>query len=163
MARVAVADRTERTRLELSPDQRGRRSGHCDRGRRNHGSRCGRDGRAYRRRLWADRCAFNNAGVAGGSVGPGRQRLHELSQTSFAPCWQSISGACSVPEARNCADAATRRQTIVSTASIAGLIGLATSSLRGGKTRRGGTDEVSGDRIRAGRHPCGASIGYVPR
>ena len=28
-------------------------------------------------------CAFNNAGVAGGSVGPGRQRLHELSQTSF--------------------------------------------------------------------------------
>jgi NAD(P)-dependent dehydrogenase (short-subunit alcohol dehydrogenase family) len=28
-------------------------------------------------------CAFNNAGVAGNSVGPGRQRLHELSQTSF--------------------------------------------------------------------------------
>src|SRR6201986_726472 len=27
-------------------------------------------------------CAFNNAGVSGGAVGPGRQRLHELSQTS---------------------------------------------------------------------------------
>jgi NAD(P)-dependent dehydrogenase (short-subunit alcohol dehydrogenase family) len=28
-------------------------------------------------------CAFNNAGVNGGQVGPGRQRLHEISQASF--------------------------------------------------------------------------------
>src|SRR6266567_8057904 len=28
-------------------------------------------------------CAFNNAGIAGRSVGPPGQRLHELGQTSF--------------------------------------------------------------------------------
>jgi len=40
-------------------------------------------------------CAFNNAGVAANSVGPGRQRLHELSQTSFDTMLAIISPASS--------------------------------------------------------------------
>src|SRR6266849_6671355 len=74
-------------------------------------------------------CAFNNAGVAGGSVGPGRQRLHELSQTSFdAMLAINLTGVflCLKHEI-----AQMLRQgggAIVNTASIAGLIGLATSA-----------------------------------
>ena len=40
-------------------------------------------------------CAFNNAGVNGAQVGPGRQRLHELSQVSFDTMLAIISPAYS--------------------------------------------------------------------
>jgi NAD(P)-dependent dehydrogenase (short-subunit alcohol dehydrogenase family) len=74
-------------------------------------------------------CAFNNAGVAGGAVGPGRQRLHELSQTSFDTMlainlrgvWLCLKHEIAQMLAQGGGGA------IVNTASIAGLIGLATS------------------------------------
>jgi NAD(P)-dependent dehydrogenase (short-subunit alcohol dehydrogenase family) len=74
-------------------------------------------------------CAFNNAGVAGGSVGPGRQRLHELSQASFDTMlainlrgvWLCLKHEIAQMLAQGGGGA------IVNTASIAGLIGLATS------------------------------------
>ncbi|MET3842597.1 glucose 1-dehydrogenase [Bradyrhizobium sp. OAE829] len=74
-------------------------------------------------------CAFNNAGVAGGSVGPGRQRLHELSQVSFdtmlainlTGVWLCMKHEIVQMLAQGGGGA------IVNTASIAGLIGLATS------------------------------------
>jgi NAD(P)-dependent dehydrogenase (short-subunit alcohol dehydrogenase family) len=74
-------------------------------------------------------CAFNNAGVAGGSVGPGRQRLHELSQISFdtmlainlTGVWLCMKHEIVQMLAQGGGGA------IVNTASIAGLIGLATS------------------------------------
>ncbi|MGH6641238.1 MAG: glucose 1-dehydrogenase [Bradyrhizobium sp.] len=74
-------------------------------------------------------CAFNNAGVSGGSVGPGRQRLHELSQASFdamlainlTGVWLCMKHEIVQMMAQGGGGA------IVNTASIAGLIGLATS------------------------------------
>jgi len=119
-----------RTRLERRPDQRGRRPGHCDRRfdvsvEADVAAMVARTVAAYGR---ID-CAFNNAGVAGGSVGPGRSVCTNSARPRSTRCWPSISGACSVPEARDRAHAGTRRRrAIVNTASIAGLIGLATSS-----------------------------------
>jgi len=74
-------------------------------------------------------CAFNNAGVAGGAVGPGRQRLHELSKPSFdamlaintTGVWLCMKHEIVQMLAQGGGGA------IVNTASIAGLIGLATS------------------------------------
>jgi NAD(P)-dependent dehydrogenase (short-subunit alcohol dehydrogenase family) len=74
-------------------------------------------------------CAFNNAGVAGGQVGPGRQRLHELSKTSFdAMLAINLTGVflCLKHEVAQML-AQGGGGAIVNTASIAGLIGLATS------------------------------------
>jgi NAD(P)-dependent dehydrogenase (short-subunit alcohol dehydrogenase family) len=74
-------------------------------------------------------CAFNNAGVAGGSVGPGRQRLHELSQTSFdAMLAINLRGVFLCLKHEIAHMLAQGGGAIVNTASIAGLIGLATSS-----------------------------------
>ena len=74
-------------------------------------------------------CAFNNAGVAGNSVGPGRQRLHELSQASFdAMLAINLTGVflCLKHEIVQMLQQG-GGGAIVNTASIAGLIGLATS------------------------------------
>ena len=74
-------------------------------------------------------CAFNNAGVSGGAVGPGRQRLHELSQASFdAMLAINLTGVflCLKHEVAQML-AQGGGGAIVNTASIAGLIGLATS------------------------------------
>src|SRR3977135_1272904 len=74
-------------------------------------------------------CAFNNAGVAGNSVGPGRQRLHELSQTSFdAMLAINLRGVFLCLKHEIAHMLAQGGGAIVNTASIAGLIGLATSS-----------------------------------
>lgn len=74
-------------------------------------------------------CAFNNAGVAGRSVGPPGQRIHELTQASVAKMFSvNLMGVflCLKYEV-----AQMLKQggggAIVNTASIAGLIGLATS------------------------------------
>jgi NAD(P)-dependent dehydrogenase (short-subunit alcohol dehydrogenase family) len=74
-------------------------------------------------------CAFNNAGVAGRSVGPPGQRIHELTQASVAKMFSvNLMGVflCMKYEV-----AQMLKQggggAIVNTASIAGLIGLATS------------------------------------
>ena len=74
-------------------------------------------------------CAFNNAGVAGRSVGPPGQRIHELTQSSVAKMFSvNLMGVflCLKYEV-----AQMLRQggggAIVNTASIAGLVGLATS------------------------------------
>ncbi|MCC8974225.1 SDR family NAD(P)-dependent oxidoreductase [Bradyrhizobium brasilense] len=74
-------------------------------------------------------CAFNNAGVAGRSVGPPGQRIHELSQSSVAKIFSvNLMGVflCLKYEV-----AQMLKQggggAIVNTASIAGLVGLATS------------------------------------
>ncbi|QPF85789.1 glucose 1-dehydrogenase [Bradyrhizobium genosp. L] len=74
-------------------------------------------------------CAFNNAGVAGRSVGPPGQRIHELTQASVAKMFSvNLMGVflCLKYEV-----AEMLKQggggAIVNTASIAGLIGLATS------------------------------------
>jgi NAD(P)-dependent dehydrogenase (short-subunit alcohol dehydrogenase family) len=74
-------------------------------------------------------CAFNNAGVAGNAVGPGRQRLHELSQASFdAMLAINLRGVflCMKHEIAQMLGQG-GGGAIVNTASIAGLIGLATS------------------------------------
>jgi NAD(P)-dependent dehydrogenase (short-subunit alcohol dehydrogenase family) len=75
-------------------------------------------------------CAFNNAGIAGRSVGPPGQRIHELTQLSVAKMFSvNLMGVflCLKYEV-----AEMLRQggggAIVNTASIAGLIGLATSA-----------------------------------
>ncbi|WLA82445.1 SDR family NAD(P)-dependent oxidoreductase [Bradyrhizobium elkanii] len=74
-------------------------------------------------------CAFNNAGVAGRSVGPPGQRIHELTQASVAKMISvNLMGVflCLKYEI-----AQMLKQggggAIVNTASIAGLVGLATS------------------------------------
>ncbi|MHC1945451.1 glucose 1-dehydrogenase [Bradyrhizobium sp. UFLA06-06] len=74
-------------------------------------------------------CAFNNAGVAGRSVGPSGQRIHELTQASVAKMFSvNLMGVflCLKYEI-----AQMLKQggggAIVNTASIAGLVGLATS------------------------------------
>jgi NAD(P)-dependent dehydrogenase (short-subunit alcohol dehydrogenase family) len=74
-------------------------------------------------------CAFNNAGVSGRSVGPPGQRLHELAQSSVAKMfainlmgvWLCLKHEVAQMLAQGGGGA------IVNTASIAGLIGLATS------------------------------------
>ena len=75
-------------------------------------------------------CAFNNAGVAPNAVGPGGERLHELSQASFDKMLAiNLTGVylCMKYEiARMLAQGG--GGAIVNTASIAGLIGLRTSS-----------------------------------
>ncbi|MGY3534631.1 MULTISPECIES: SDR family NAD(P)-dependent oxidoreductase [Bradyrhizobium] len=75
-------------------------------------------------------CAFNNAGVAGRSVGPPGQRIHELTQASVAKMFSvNLMGVflCLKYEV-----AQMLKQggggAIVNTASIAGLVGLATSA-----------------------------------
>ena len=73
-------------------------------------------------------CAFNNAGVAGWSVGPGRQRLHELSQTSFDTMLAiNLTGVFLCMKHEIAQMLQQGGGAIVNTASIAGLIGLATS------------------------------------
>jgi NAD(P)-dependent dehydrogenase (short-subunit alcohol dehydrogenase family) len=73
-------------------------------------------------------CAFNNAGVAGGSVGPGGQRLHELNKTSFdAMLAINLRGAFLCLKHEIAQMLGQGGGAIVNTASIAGLIGLATS------------------------------------
>jgi NAD(P)-dependent dehydrogenase (short-subunit alcohol dehydrogenase family) len=75
-------------------------------------------------------CAFNNAGVAAAGVGPGGQRLHELTQTSFdAMLAINLTGVflCLKHEIAQML-AQGGGGAIVNTASIAGLIGLRTSS-----------------------------------
>ncbi len=75
-------------------------------------------------------CAFNNAGVGGASVGPGAQRVHELSQASFDGMLAiNLTGVflCMKHElvqmlAQNAQDGG--GGSIVNTASVAGLIGL---------------------------------------
>jgi len=74
-------------------------------------------------------CAFNNAGIGGGAVGPGGQRTHELSQASFdAMLAINLTGVflCmkhEIAQMLQQGDGA-----IVNTASVAGLVGLATSA-----------------------------------
>lgn len=74
-------------------------------------------------------CAFNNAGVAGRSVGPPGQRIHELTQASVAKMFSvNLMGVflClkyEVAQMLKQGDGGA----IVNTASIAGLVGLATS------------------------------------
>jgi NAD(P)-dependent dehydrogenase (short-subunit alcohol dehydrogenase family) len=75
-------------------------------------------------------CAFNNAGVAGKSVGPMGQRTHELSQESFDKMLAiNLTGVflCMKHEIMQMLTQG-RGGAIVNTASIAGLIGLRTSA-----------------------------------
>jgi NAD(P)-dependent dehydrogenase (short-subunit alcohol dehydrogenase family) len=75
-------------------------------------------------------CAFNNAGVAGRSVGPPGQRTHELAQSSVAKMLSiNLMGVflCLKHELTQML-AQGEGGAIVNTASIAGLIGLATSA-----------------------------------
>ena len=71
-------------------------------------------------------CAFNNAGVGGRAVGPGGQRTHEISQTSFDKMLAvNLTGVflCLKHEIEQMLVQRTGGA-IVNTASIAGLIGL---------------------------------------
>src|ERR1700759_2522007 len=75
-------------------------------------------------------CAFNNAGVAPAAVGPGGQRLHELTQTSFDTMLAiNLTGVflCMKHEVAQML-AQGGGGAIVNTASIAGLVGLRTSA-----------------------------------
>ena len=75
-------------------------------------------------------CAFNNAGIAPAAVGPGGQRVHELSQDSFDKMLVvNLTGVflCLKHEIAQML-AQGGGGAIVNTASIAGLIGLRTSS-----------------------------------
>jgi NAD(P)-dependent dehydrogenase (short-subunit alcohol dehydrogenase family) len=74
-------------------------------------------------------CAFNNAGVSGRAVGPPGERLHEIAQSSVAKMFSiNLMGVflCIKHEVRQML-AQGGGGAIVNTASIAGLIGLATS------------------------------------
>lgn len=74
-------------------------------------------------------CAFNNAGVAGRSVGPPGQRIHELTQSSVAKMFSvNLMGVflCLKYEVAQMLKQGAGGA-IVNTASIAGLVGLATS------------------------------------
>ena len=74
-------------------------------------------------------CAFNNAGIAGRSVGPVGQRIHELSQSSVAKMFSvNLMGVflCLKHEITQMLAQGTGGA-IVNTSSIAGLIGLPTS------------------------------------
>jgi NAD(P)-dependent dehydrogenase (short-subunit alcohol dehydrogenase family) len=75
-------------------------------------------------------CAFNNAGIAGRAVGPAGQRLHEFSQEAFDRMLAvNLTGVflCLKHEVTQML-AQGGGGAIVNTASIAGLIGLATSA-----------------------------------
>lgn len=75
-------------------------------------------------------CAFNNAGIAGRAVGPPGQRTHELSQAAFDKMLAvNLTGVflCMKYEIAQML-AQGNGGAIVNTASIAGLIGLATSA-----------------------------------
>jgi NAD(P)-dependent dehydrogenase (short-subunit alcohol dehydrogenase family) len=83
-ARVAVADRTEeRAAATVASINAAGGPGDCDRRRRDARRSGGRDGRAHGGRLWADRLRVQQRRRCGKFRRPGRQRLHELSQTSF--------------------------------------------------------------------------------
>jgi NAD(P)-dependent dehydrogenase (short-subunit alcohol dehydrogenase family) len=74
-------------------------------------------------------CAFNNAGISGRAVGPAGQRSHELSQEAFDTMLAvNVRGVflCLKHEVKQML--AGGGGAIVNTASIAGLIGLATSA-----------------------------------
>jgi NAD(P)-dependent dehydrogenase (short-subunit alcohol dehydrogenase family) len=74
-------------------------------------------------------CAFNNAGVGAASVGPGGQRLHELSQGSFDAMQAiNLTGVFLCMKHELVQMLAQGGGAIVNTASVAGLIGLPTSS-----------------------------------
>ena len=74
-------------------------------------------------------CAFNNAGIGGGTVGPRNQRLHELERSSFdAMLAINLTGVFLCMKHEIVQMLAQGGGAIVNTASIAGLIGLATSS-----------------------------------
>ena len=75
-------------------------------------------------------CAFNNAGVAGRSVGPVGQRTHELAQSSVAKMFSVNLMGVFLCMKHEIAQMLTQGSggAIVNTASIAGLIGLATSA-----------------------------------
>src|SRR3954470_8712198 len=73
-------------------------------------------------------CAFNNAGISGRAVGPAGQRLHELSQASFDGMLAiNLTGVWLCMKHEIVQMLAQGGGAIVNTASIAGLIGLATS------------------------------------
>jgi NAD(P)-dependent dehydrogenase (short-subunit alcohol dehydrogenase family) len=72
-------------------------------------------------------CAFNNAGVGGASVGPGAERVHELSQASFdAMLAINLTGVflCMKHEIAQMLAQNPKGGSIVNTASVAGLVGL---------------------------------------
>jgi NAD(P)-dependent dehydrogenase (short-subunit alcohol dehydrogenase family) len=74
-------------------------------------------------------CAFNNAGIGGGAVGPRNQRLHEVERSSFdAMLAINLTGVFLCMKHEIVQMLAQGGGAIVNTASIAGLIGLATSS-----------------------------------
>jgi NAD(P)-dependent dehydrogenase (short-subunit alcohol dehydrogenase family) len=74
-------------------------------------------------------CAFNNAGVAGKSVGPMGQRTHELSQDSFDKMLAvNLTGVFLCMKHEIAQMLKQGGGAIVNTASIAGLIGLRTSA-----------------------------------
>lgn len=74
-------------------------------------------------------CAFNNAGIGGGTVGPRNQRLHEMERSSFdAMLAINLTGVFMCMKHEIVQMLAQGGGAIVNTASIAGLIGLATSA-----------------------------------
>ena len=102
-------------------------------------------------------CAFNNAGIAGRAVGPAGQRSHELSQEAFDTMLAvNLRGVflCLKHEVTQML-AQGGGGAIVNTASIAGLIGLATSAhyVAAKHGVVGLTKKERGDRICSGRHP----------
>lgn len=76
-------------------------------------------------------CAFNNAGISPRNVGPVGQRTHEMSQASFdAMLAVNLTGVflCMKHEIAQMLAQDPKGGSIVNTASIAGLIGLASAS-----------------------------------
>ncbi len=74
-------------------------------------------------------CAFNNAGISGRAVGQVGQRLHELNQASFDGMLAvNLTGVFLCMKHEIVQMLAQGGGAIVNTASIAGLVGLATSS-----------------------------------
>lgn len=74
-------------------------------------------------------CAFNNAGIGGGVVGPRNQRLHEMERTSFDGMLAiNLTGVFLCMKHEVMQMLAQGGGAIVNTASIAGLIGLPTSA-----------------------------------
>lgn len=74
-------------------------------------------------------CAFNNAGISPRNVGPGGQRTHEMSQASFdAMLAVNLTGVFLCMKHELVQMLAQGGGSIVNTASVAGLIGLASSS-----------------------------------
>jgi short-subunit dehydrogenase len=74
-------------------------------------------------------CAFNNAGIGGASAGPAGRRLHEIERGSFDTMLAvNLTGVFLCMKHELVQMLAQGGGAIVNTASIAGLIGLATSS-----------------------------------